>query len=124
MDLNPTAAEQHFRDELRAWLHTNIPEGWDPSGFHDEDSRQRFEFLRAWQKKMFEAGWVGIHWPKEYGGRGASLIEQTIFIEEIARAAAPPLINILCVSLFGPTLIAFRTQAPKQTLPAKNLRAD
>ena len=65
MDLNPTPAEQSFRDEFRAWLHSNIPESWDPSGFHDEDSRQRFEFLRAWQKKMYEAGWIGIHWPKE-----------------------------------------------------------
>ena len=124
MDLNPTPAEQHFRDEFRAWLHSNIPEEWDASGFHDEDSAQRFEFLRAWQKKMYEAGWVGIHWPKEYGGRGASLIEQTIFIEEMARASAPPLINVLGVSLLGPTLIAYGTEAQKKRFLAKILSAD
>ncbi len=124
MDLNPTPAEQHFRDEFRAWLDSNIPESWDPSGHHDEDSRQRFEFLRAWQKKMYEAGWVGIHWPKEYGGRGASLIEQTIFIEEMARAAAPPLINLLGISLLGPTLIAYGTDAQKKRFLAKILAGD
>jgi alkylation response protein AidB-like acyl-CoA dehydrogenase len=124
MDLNPTPAEQIFRDEFRAWLDSNIPESWDPSGHHDEDSRQRFEFLRAWQKKMYEAGWVGIHWPREYGGRGASLIEQTIFIEEMARAAAPPLINLLGISLLGPTLIAYGTDAQKKRFLAKILAGD
>ena len=124
MDLNPTPAEQAFRDEFREWLHSNMPEGWDPSGFHDEDSKQRFEFLRAWQKKMYEAGWVGIHWPKEYGGRGATLIEQTIFIEEMARASAPPLINVLGTSLLGPTLIAYGTEAQKKRFLAKILSAD
>src|ERR1041384_6820950 len=105
MDLNSTPAEDRFRNEFRSWLHSNIPDSWDPSAFQEEDPKQRFEFLRAWQKKMFEAGWVGIHWPQEYGGRGATLIEQTIFIEEMARAAAPPLINVLGLSLLGPTLI-------------------
>jgi alkylation response protein AidB-like acyl-CoA dehydrogenase len=124
MDLNLTTAEQRFRDECRAWLHSNIPQEWDPSGSHDEDSRQRFEFLRGWQKRMYEAGWVGIHWPKEYGGRGATLIEQTIFIEEMARATAPPLINVLGVSLLGPTLIAYGTEAQKKRFLAPILSAD
>jgi len=124
MDLNLTQAEQSFRDEFRSWLHSNIPSDWDPSAFHDEDSRQRFEYLRAWQKKMYEAGWVGIHWPKEYGGRGATLIEQTIFIEEMARAAAPPLINVLGVSLLGPTLIAYGSEDQKKKFLAKILGAD
>jgi len=124
MDLNPTPEEQRFRDEFRGWLSSNTPKEWDPAAFHDEDSRQRFEFLRGWQKKMYEAGWVGIHWPKEYGGRGASLIEQTIFIEEMARAAAPPIINVLGVSLLGPTLIAYGTEAQKKRFLAKIIAAD
>src|SRR5919107_170576 len=94
MDLNLTPQEQSFRDEFRAWLQTNVPAEWATFGSHDESSKERFEFLRAWQKKMYEAGWVGINWPKEFGGRGATLIEQTIFTEEMARAAAPPLINV------------------------------
>jgi alkylation response protein AidB-like acyl-CoA dehydrogenase len=124
MDLNPTAAEEQFRNEFRSWLTANIPESWDPSAFQEEDSKQRFEFLRAWQKKMFEAGWVGIHWPKEYGGRGATLIEQTIFIEEMARAAAPPLINVLGLSLLGPTLIAYGNEQHKKRFLANILSAD
>jgi alkylation response protein AidB-like acyl-CoA dehydrogenase len=122
MDLNLTPSEQSFRDEFRAWLKANIPPDWDASGF--DDSEHRFEYLRAWQKKMHEAGWVGISWPKEYGGRGASLMEQTIFIEEMARAAAPPLINVLGLSLLGPTLIAYGTEEQKQRFLQNILSAE
>src|SRR5215813_13141039 len=123
MDLNLTPKEEQFRDEFRAWLQANIPDEWDPNQ-RDEDSQERFEFLRAWQKKMFDAGWVGIHWPKEYGGRGASLVEQTIFIEEMAHASAPPLINVLGLSLLGPTLIAYGSEEQKRRYLARILGAD
>ncbi len=123
MDLNLTPAEQQFRDEFRAWLQANIPEGWEASGSH-EIAEDRIEFLRDWQKKMYEAGWAGIHWPKEYGGRGATLIEQTIFIEELARAGAPPLLNVLGLSLLGPTLIHYGTEAQKKRFLANILSAD
>jgi alkylation response protein AidB-like acyl-CoA dehydrogenase len=125
MDLNLTPEELRFRDEFRAWLEVNIPEEW--AAFQEqqhESSRGRFDFLRAWQKKMYEAGWTGIHWPKEYGGRGASLIQQTIFIQEMARAGAPPLINVLGLSLLGPTLIAYGTEAQKQRFLSNILSAD
>ncbi|HWP44676.1 MAG TPA: acyl-CoA dehydrogenase, partial [Blastocatellia bacterium] len=125
MDLNLTPDEQRFRDEFRAWLESNIPDGWARIQTRGHGSSQeRFEFLRAWQKKMYEAGWVGIHWPREYGGRGASLIEQTIFIQEMARLAAPPLINVLGLSLLGPTLIAYGTEAQKKRFLANILSAD
>lgn len=125
MDLNLTAKEQSFRDEFRAWLQSNMPQGWSSGESHEDDSSEsRFEFLRAWQKKMHEAGWVGIHWPKEYGGRGASLIEQVIFTEEMARAAAPTLINVLGLSLLGPTLIAYGTEAQKKRFLPNIMSAD
>jgi alkylation response protein AidB-like acyl-CoA dehydrogenase len=124
MDLNLTTAERSFRDEFRSWLKQNIPEGWDASGYQDEDSHERLAFGRAWQKKMYEAGWVGIHWPKEYGGRGASLIEQTIFISEMALAQAPPLLNVLGLSLLGPTLIAYGTEAQKKRFLSKILSGE
>jgi alkylation response protein AidB-like acyl-CoA dehydrogenase len=125
MDLNLTPEQQRFRDEFRAWLEANIPAEWARLSSHrTEASAERFEFLRAWQKKMYEAGWAGIHWPKEYGGRGTSLIEQTLFIEEMARAQAPPLINVLGLSLLGPTLIAYGTEAQKKRFLANILSAD
>src|SRR5436853_322827 len=124
MDLNLTPQEQQFRDEFRAWLVANAPAGWEDEHGRSEDSRDRFDFLRSWQKRMYEAGWVGIHWPKAYGGRGATLVEQTIFIEEMARATAPPLINVLGVSLLGPTLIAYGTEAQKKRFLAPILSAD
>src|SRR5271168_2865591 len=100
MDLTLTVSELKFRDEFRAWLKANVPADWEKH--RTEDSMQeRFEFLRAWQKRVYEAGWAGIAWPKEYGGRGATLLEQVIFTEEMARAATPPLANVLGLMLIG-----------------------
>ena len=123
MDLNLTAAELSFRDEFRAWLRDNVPADWERRRTEDE-MQARFEFLRAWQKKMFEAGWVGISWPKEFGGRGATLMEQVIFTEEMARASAPPLANVLGLMLVGPTIIAYGTEAQKKRFLANILSAE
>ena len=82
MDLTLAPEEQAFRDELRGWLEANDP-GREPEG--DEAG---FEFRRDWQRKLYEAGWAGVSWPKEYGGRGATLVEQAIFNEEVVRARA------------------------------------
>ena len=123
MDLNLTPAELQFRDELRAWLGANVPSDWEKHRTEDE-MRERFEFLRAWQKQVYQAGWAGISWPKEYGGRGATLMEQVIFNEEMARAAAPPLANVLGLSLIGPTIIAFGTDAQKKRFLPNILSAD
>ncbi|HSF01889.1 MAG TPA: acyl-CoA dehydrogenase family protein, partial [Solirubrobacterales bacterium] len=89
MDLTLTADEQAFRDEVRSWLEANHP-GAEPDG---EDAK--FEFRRDWQGRLHQAGWAGISWPKEYGGRGATLIEQAIFSEEMARVKVPPPANVL-----------------------------
>ena len=78
MDLNLTPQETQFRDELRAWLSTSVPDDWETHRLRDS-MEQRLQFLRAWQKRVYEAGWAGVAWPKEYGGRGASLMEQVIF---------------------------------------------
>src|ERR1022692_3947170 len=86
MDLNLTPQETEFRNELRDWLRANVPEGWKARQDAEDDMRKRFEFLREWQRKLFAGGWAGISWPAEFGGRGASLMEQVIFNEEMARA--------------------------------------
>ncbi len=122
MDLNLTSEELRFRDELRAWLKDNVPDDWDQR--REEPLDQRFEFLKAWQRRLYEAGWAGLSWPKEYGGRGATLIEQVIFWEEMARAGAPPLANVLGIGLVGPTLIAFGTEVQKKRYLAKILSGE
>ena len=81
MDLNLSPSELSFRDELRAWLAANVPKGWETKR-GEESMESRFEFLKQWQRRMYEAGWAGMSWPKEYGGRGASLMQQVIFWQE------------------------------------------
>jgi alkylation response protein AidB-like acyl-CoA dehydrogenase len=122
MDLNLTPDELLFRDELRGWLEDNVPKEWEER--REEPLEKRFEFLKAWQRKLYDAGWAGISWPKEYGGRGAKLMEQVIFWEEMARAGAPPLANILGIGLVGPTLIAFGTEAQKKRFLARILSGE
>ncbi|HWZ30178.1 MAG TPA: acyl-CoA dehydrogenase family protein [Bryobacteraceae bacterium] len=80
--------------------------------------------MRAWQRKMFDAGWAGVSWPKEYGGRGVSLMQQVIFIEEMARAEAPPMANVLGLGLIGPTIIGYGNEAQKKRYLQKILSAE
>jgi alkylation response protein AidB-like acyl-CoA dehydrogenase len=113
VDLTLSQAEEAFRDDVRTWLTDNHP-GHEPSG---EESA--FEFRVAWQRKLHEAGWAGVSWPKEYGGRGASMIEQAIFNEETARAKTPSVANVLGIAMGGPTVIAHGTEEQKHRyLPA------
>jgi len=107
MDLTLSPSEQAFRDELRAWLAANDP-GEEPEG--DEAG---FDFRRAWQRRLADAGWAGVAWPEAYGGRGATLVEQAIWNEEIVRAQAPQMANVLGLAMGGPTVIAHGTEEQK-----------
>ena len=112
MDLNLTPNEQKFRDEFREWLRANLPSPWQGST-NSEDRSDYIRYLREWQQKLYEGGWAGISWPQQFGGRGASLMEQAIFQEELARANAPQLIGTIGLSLVGPTIIAMGTEDQK-----------
>jgi len=107
--LSYTAQEQAFRAELRAWLDANVPRQPLPPALEEEAA-----FLTAWQRKLFDAGWAAVHWPRGYGGRGASLTEQAIFQEEMSRARAPQMMNRVGINLVGPTLIACGTEQQRQ----------
>jgi alkylation response protein AidB-like acyl-CoA dehydrogenase len=109
VDLSLTPEEQAFRDELRAWLDENHP-GPAPKG----GDQEQFAFERDWQRTLHAAGWAGVSWPKEYGGRGATLIEQAIFGEELARAKAPRPANVLGLVMGGPVVIAHGTEEQKE----------
>ncbi len=122
MDLNLTAEELAFRDEFRGWLKANVPKDWDE--YREQSMHARFDYLKRWQYKLYQGGWAGISWPKEYGGRGASLMEQVIFWQEMALANAPPLANTLGLGLIGPTLIAFGAEAQKKRFLPKILSAE
>jgi len=113
MDLTFTETESAFRCELRTWLGDNDP-GPPPSG---ED--EHFAWRVAWQRRLFDGGWAGVHWPVEYGGRGATMTESAIFFEELGRSGAPLPANILGLLLGGPTLLSWGTEAQKDRhLPA------
>ncbi|MDX6633669.1 MAG: hypothetical protein QOG26_1674 [Solirubrobacterales bacterium] len=108
MDLTPTPEEQAFREEVRGWLEANHP-GPEPN-----DLEELIPFRIAWQRQMHEAGWAGISWPKEYGGRGATLIEQAIFAQEAARAEVPQPANVLGLVMGGPVVIVHGTEDQKE----------
>jgi len=108
VDLTLSPQEQAFRDELRAWLEENHP-GSEPEG--DEAA---FEFRKEWQRELADARYAGLSWPEEYGGRGATLIEQAIFNEEMARAKAPMTANVLGLVMGGPVVIAHGTEDQKE----------
>jgi len=108
VDLTLSPNEQVFRDELRDWLSENHP-GEEPAG--DEAA---FTFRIAWQKQLHAAGYAGLSWPEEYGGKGATLIEQAIYGEEMARAKAPSTANVIGLVMGGPVVIAHGTDEQKQ----------
>jgi alkylation response protein AidB-like acyl-CoA dehydrogenase len=106
MDLQLTPQHLKFRDELRTWLKANIARPWreelrDPK--HTEDSLM--ELRRAWQGKLYKAGYLGMDWPAEWGGRGATEVEKSLFEAELVLADAPPILNILGIGLLAPALI-------------------
>ena len=110
MDLQYSDADREFRERARTWLSTNVPTARRPA--HGEAAAQ---FDREWQRKLYEHGWAGVAWPKEFGGLGLSGLQQVIWYEELAHARAPHYINTTYIALMhaGPTLIARGTEAQK-----------
>jgi alkylation response protein AidB-like acyl-CoA dehydrogenase len=132
MDFTYSPEDEAFRKELRSWLEANAPK--DQRGesadaeivqdiMHEEDDEDWKRRLR-WHQKMHGAGWVGISWPKEYGGRGASLMQNIIYAEEMARFRTPPLVNGLGIMLVGPTIIHWGTEEQKKRYVQKILSAE
>jgi len=114
MDLNYSSEDRAFRDQTRRWLEANVP---------TEDMKTLAE-RKAWHRKLYEAGYVGMLWPKEYGGWGATAMQQAIVQDEMARIQAPPAINGLGIGFIGPTIIVHGTTAQKQRYLKKMLTAE
>jgi len=126
MDFALTPEQQSFRDEVRHWLERNLPRSWAERlhGGSDIPRPEAYEFLRNWQRKMYDAGFVGLTWPKECGGRGLTFMEEMILHEEMALAQAPPVLNILAIGMAGPTIIAYGTEEQKKRFPPKMLSCE
>ena len=119
MDLTFTDSETAFRDELRAWLADNHP-GEEPPG---EDA-ESYQWRRDFQRRLADGGWAAVHWPQEYGGRGATLTQSAIFFEELARARAPLPANVLGLLLAGPTIMIWGDDEQKDRYLAPIVTAE
>jgi alkylation response protein AidB-like acyl-CoA dehydrogenase len=106
MDLSLSPEELAFRDEVRAWIADNVTDEWRRFGSAGpEDLDERVAMAKAWERRLAEGGYAGISWPTEYGGRGATLNQQVIFHEEMAKARAPQIsVNFVGINLAGPTI--------------------
>jgi len=122
VEIRFSAAEEAFRTDARAWLEANVPRDRRPVG---ADLAALRDYDLAWQRRMFEGGWAGVSWPREYGGRGASLMEQVIWYEEYARAGAPEVTTTFVgLNHAGPTLIACGSEEQKAFHLPRILRGD
>lgn len=113
-----------FRRELRSWLAANIPDDLRPARAAQLPESERVPRLRAWQAQLAAARWVGITWPEEYGGRGASIPEQIAYTEEMVRAEAPEVVGSLGIGIAGPPLIAYGTEEQKGRFARRILTAE
>jgi alkylation response protein AidB-like acyl-CoA dehydrogenase len=123
MDLSYTAAEEEFRAELRTWLADNVPGEWRRPGFWaslPED--ESFRLRRDWERAKAEAGFAGIQWPVEYGGRGGTPGMKAIYDEEMVLADAPRTVNALGLTFLAPTVMAIGTAAQKKEIIGPMLR--
>ena len=128
MDLADSPAEAAFRAELRAWLAAHLPAHREVHPASDDELTlhpdRSFDACRAWHQRMYAGGWVGLRWPKELGGRGATLVEQLIFAEELIAAGAPPGVNTIGLGMVAPALMVHGTPAQKQRWLKPILSAD
>ncbi len=124
MDLSFSPEEEAFRERVRKFLRDHLPEGWSEPDFHLPAETDRLQFLKDWQHKLYDHGFLGLAWPKEFGGQGASQVEMAIFNEEMARHRAPAPLNALGLSMAGPTIITHGTDAQKKRYLQKILNCD
>jgi len=123
MELDYTPEADAFRKEIRTWLEDNLPEGWFEPGFTLEgDARKRFN--DEWPRKLYEGGWICASWPKEYGGKGLSILENVVLAEEFARAKAPLRADFFGDTLVGPTILQWGTEEQKKAFLPKILSGE
>lgn len=124
MDFNYTPEQEAYRMNVRKWLEANQP----PPLTAEERARISEDLLwernKKWHKRLYDGGWIGLSWPREYGGRGATFVEQLIFQQELARLNLPIGINVLGIIMTGPALMQWGTDAQKERYLKPILTAD
>jgi alkylation response protein AidB-like acyl-CoA dehydrogenase len=123
MDLTYPPEAEAFRVEVRSWLEENLPQGWGQPGFSMTPD-QRASFNNEWTKKLADGGWICASWPKEYGGRGLSIMESVVLNEEFARVNAPMRADFFGDTLVGPTILKWGTEEQKQYFLPKILSGE
>ncbi len=113
MDLRYPADAEAFRVEIKDWLRENLPEGWFEPGF-EMSATDRKSFNEAWPTKLYGGGWICAAWPKEYGGKGLSVMQNVVLAEEFARAKAPLRADFFGDTLVGPTILQWGTEEQKK----------
>ena len=124
MDFSYPAEVEPFRKELRAWLSTNLTDEVRAADRQRGRDAQAFETLRAWDATVADAGWGAVSWPQEYGGRGATVLEQLVYAEETTRARVPMPLNVIGINNIAPAIMQYGTGAQMQQLLPRMVRAD
>ena len=124
MDFSYPAEVEQFRKELRTWLSANLTDEVKAADRVRGRDRDAFETLRAWDAAVADAGWGAVSWPQEYGGRGATVLEQLVYAEETTQARAPVPLNVIGMNNIAPAIMAYGTDTQKQTLLPRMARAD
>jgi len=122
MDFRDSPEEAAFREDLRAWLRSNLPADWSERDPHV--GRWGIDFAREWTRRLYDAGYAGLSWPREYGGRGLPLTFQVIYLEETARADAPDHMGVIGLGMAGPTIMAHGTPEQRSEHLAKILSGE
>ncbi|HXB90151.1 acyl-CoA dehydrogenase family protein [Mycobacterium sp.] len=124
MDFSYPAELEQFRSELRDWLSANLTDDLIANRRPSGNDAAIFEKLRAWNRTMADAGWAAVSWPREYGGRGATVLEQLVYTEETTRARTPLPLNVIGMNNIAPAIMQYGTEAQKTTLLPRMMRAD
>src|SRR3989475_5445018 len=119
MDLSLTPEQEAFRVKVRNWLKTNIPREWKPMGSAEIPRAEQYELLRRWQRSLFDAGFIGLTWPKEYGGGGLTVLVELVLQQALGRAEAPPILDAPCAGIGRPTRIPRGTGEQNKRCPPK-----
>jgi alkylation response protein AidB-like acyl-CoA dehydrogenase len=124
MDLTYSPEELAFQREVRTWLKRNVPKRDPGERTLESSDPKRIARAKAWQRTLFDAGYLALGWPREYGGQGMDVIRQNIVNEELVRARAPQIIGMMGIQMVGPTLIGHGTEEQRKRHLKKILTAD